>query len=143
MQPSQDCVCRVCEKQFHRQDARRKHEWKKHQLPDTKPCLRRQPAGLECDTSHVGTHDTASDQGTLTATATATFAIPEDTAINLRFRVPNHFQQAHNAFKDIKAKLANDDQYDSYCQQFLARYTRIVGELEHAQLVITFPAYMF
>jgi hypothetical protein len=36
--------CRVCAHQFKRQDARRKHEWNKHQLPDTKPTPRRRGA---------------------------------------------------------------------------------------------------
>lgn len=31
------CVCRVCKQEFRRQDARRKHEWKKHGMEDTKP----------------------------------------------------------------------------------------------------------
>lgn len=36
-QVNTDCVCRVCKQQFRRQDARRKHEWKKHGMEDTKP----------------------------------------------------------------------------------------------------------
>jgi hypothetical protein len=35
-----DCVCRVCKKEFNRQDARRKHEWKQHSLPDAEPTSR-------------------------------------------------------------------------------------------------------
>jgi hypothetical protein len=36
--------CRICARQFKRQDARRKHEWNKHQLADTKPAPRRRGA---------------------------------------------------------------------------------------------------
>lgn len=35
-----ECVCRVCKKEFNRQDARRKHEWKQHSLPDAEPTSR-------------------------------------------------------------------------------------------------------
>jgi ankyrin repeat protein len=41
VQISANCVCRICAQQFKRQDARRRHEWDKHKLPDTKPLLRR------------------------------------------------------------------------------------------------------
>ncbi|KAH7413591.1 hypothetical protein DE146DRAFT_749796 [Phaeosphaeria sp. MPI-PUGE-AT-0046c] len=34
-QISEGCVCRICKQGFKRQDARRKHEWKKHGLEDT------------------------------------------------------------------------------------------------------------
>ncbi|CAO2658141.1 Nn.00g074010.m01.CDS01 [Neocucurbitaria sp. VM-36] len=34
-------VCRVCTKTFNRQDARRKHEWQQHGLPDSKPTPRK------------------------------------------------------------------------------------------------------
>jgi hypothetical protein len=35
--PSIDTMCRVCDKQFRRQDARRKHEWQKYGVPDAAP----------------------------------------------------------------------------------------------------------
>ncbi|KAH7093613.1 hypothetical protein FB567DRAFT_544949 [Paraphoma chrysanthemicola] len=34
-------VCRVCEKTYNRADAKRKHEWKKHKLLDSRPAKRR------------------------------------------------------------------------------------------------------
>ncbi|KAF2002952.1 hypothetical protein P154DRAFT_573761 [Amniculicola lignicola CBS 123094] len=33
--------CRVCDKEYKRADARRKHEWKKHRIPEAKPKKRR------------------------------------------------------------------------------------------------------
>jgi hypothetical protein len=36
-----DQECRVCKQAYARADARRKHEWKKHRLPDAKPNKRR------------------------------------------------------------------------------------------------------
>jgi hypothetical protein len=36
-----DYICRVCHRVYKRQDARRKHEWQKHALPDAKPHTRR------------------------------------------------------------------------------------------------------
>ncbi|KAF1851309.1 uncharacterized protein K460DRAFT_401333 [Cucurbitaria berberidis CBS 394.84] len=40
------CICRVCKKVYKRQDARRKHEWQRHALLDSKPSPRK-PACLE------------------------------------------------------------------------------------------------
>jgi hypothetical protein len=40
-------VCHICGQQFKRQDARRKHEWNKHNLPDTKPVPRQSPMVLK------------------------------------------------------------------------------------------------
>ncbi|KAF2027304.1 hypothetical protein EK21DRAFT_91600 [Setomelanomma holmii] len=37
VQLSQGKVCRVCDKSYNRSDAKRKHEWKKHRLHDSRP----------------------------------------------------------------------------------------------------------
>jgi hypothetical protein len=36
-----DTECRVCKMVYNRADARRKHEWKKHRLLDSRPNKRR------------------------------------------------------------------------------------------------------
>ncbi|KAH7414271.1 hypothetical protein DE146DRAFT_29044 [Phaeosphaeria sp. MPI-PUGE-AT-0046c] len=41
VQPMTGKVCRVCDQVYNRADAKRKHEWKKHRLPDARPNKRR------------------------------------------------------------------------------------------------------
>lgn len=41
VQPLTGKVCRVCDQVYNRADAKRKHEWKKHRLPDARPNKRR------------------------------------------------------------------------------------------------------
>jgi hypothetical protein len=132
VQPSLDCVCRVCKKRFNRQDARRKHEWKKHQLQDSKPYPRRHTASLECDSSYVGTHDTGSDQ----RTPTCTFTILEEPTANRHYKLPAQPQRAHDTFAAVKTEL-DDNLYDVYCEVFLARCARIVEKLGNSQLVLS------
>ncbi|KAH7086368.1 hypothetical protein FB567DRAFT_69267 [Paraphoma chrysanthemicola] len=122
------CLCRVCKKQFNRQDARRKHEWKKHRLHDTRPLPRRQAAEHDDSSSHTGTNDVASDQGTLTCAHT----VFEDASVERRYRIPDLSYRAHHHFALVKGEL-EDDGYDRFCEQFLAWCEYIVGELRVKQ----------
>ncbi|KAH7080056.1 hypothetical protein BKA63DRAFT_234187 [Paraphoma chrysanthemicola] len=122
------CLCRVCKKQFNRQDARRKHEWKKHRLHDTRPLPRRQAAEHDDSSSHTGTNDVASDQGTLTCTHT----VFEDASVERRYCIPDLSYRAYDHFALAKGQL-DDGTYDRFCEQFLAWCVYIVGELRVKQ----------
>jgi hypothetical protein len=127
-QQTSDCVCRICDKHFARQDARRKHEWKKHGLQDTKPCRRRQGDTYDDDTSHAGTYETCSEQGTLTLP----HRLLGKPAIPIHYRVPLHPQRVHDHFADVKARF-EDDAYDNYCQVFLEDSRALVDALQEEQ----------
>jgi hypothetical protein len=60
----------------------------------------------------------------------------EEPIITRHYRVPTEPRQAYDAFGMTKAKLADDDLYDLYCQVFLARCARIVEELRKQKLVL-------
>ena len=126
-QLSSDCICRVCKKRFNRQDARRKHEWKKHQLQDTRPFPRQQAAAQDYEASHTGTYDTYSEQGTLTCTRT----LPKKSTAHTPYMI-----LAHNAFAVAKAELS-DESYVIYCDAFLDCCARIVEELQNKQSVLS------
>jgi hypothetical protein len=127
-QQSSDCVCRVCKRSFARQDARRKHEWRKHGLQDTKPCPRRQSDTYEDGASHDGTYDQHSDRGTLTRT----YTLPEELTAPVRYRVPAWPLRAHDHFAAVQAELTPDS-YTYYCNAFLEQGTQIVEVLRHEQ----------
>ncbi|KAF2820445.1 hypothetical protein CC86DRAFT_412313 [Ophiobolus disseminans] len=122
------CVCRACQKPFARQDARRKHEWKKHRLPGTKPRSRREAVTHEDSTSYAGTHDAHSDQGTPTGTHT----LPEEPIVCARYRLPASPQRAHDHFASVQAELGHQS-YNTYCQAVLAYCGYIVEQLQKKQ----------
>ncbi|KAH8728366.1 hypothetical protein GQ44DRAFT_724374 [Phaeosphaeriaceae sp. PMI808] len=122
------CICRICKKSFKRQDARRKHEWKRHELHDTKPRPRRQIGTQDYEPSHAGTYETQSDQGTLTYT----HPLLEDVTGDIHYRIPSTPHQAHEVFAKANAEL-NDKMFDLYCQIFLARCGQIVEDLQYRE----------
>jgi hypothetical protein len=123
-QPSLDCICRVCAQEFKRQDAKRKHEWNKHGLLDTKPIPRRQGASNQGGTSHAGAYETGSNHETVTCTN----ALPEDYIVHLHYQVPTPLHYAHDLFAAVQRELG-EVLYDLYCQAFLDQCKRIAEQL--------------
>lgn len=126
-QPSSDLVCRVCHKRFKRQDARRKHEWRKHEIGETKPIPRRQAVSTG-ELSHANTHETGSDH----ETATCTTALPEEPGVEQSYYVPSKMHRAYNHFVDARMKLS-EHVYNLYCHAVLLQYQRIVEALQFEQ----------
>ena len=126
-QPNPDLVCRSCHKKFKRQDARRKHEWRKHEIGETKPIPRRQLASTG-KTSHANTHETGSDQDT----ATCTTALPEEAGVEQLYHVPSKTHRAYDHFADARLKL-DDHVYNLYCHVVLLQHQRIVEALQFEQ----------
>jgi hypothetical protein len=120
-----DLVCRVCHKEFKRQDARRKHEWRKHAIDDTRPIPRRQAASTY-NSSHASTYETGSDHETVTCTT----ALHEEPVIELQYYVPAKTHGAYHHFADARAKL-DDNAYDIYCHVVMLHCERIVRALRH------------
>ncbi|EAT81162.1 hypothetical protein HBI56_105110 [Parastagonospora nodorum] len=129
-----DLVCRVCHKRFKRQDARRKHEWRKHEIGETKPIPRRQLASAG-KLSHAEKHETGSDHGT----ATCTTALPEESGVELPYSVPPKTHRAYDHFANARMKL-DDHAYNLYCHVVLLQYQRIVEafQFEHSELHAAF-----
>ncbi|KAH7390972.1 hypothetical protein DE146DRAFT_150765 [Phaeosphaeria sp. MPI-PUGE-AT-0046c] len=128
VQVSMDCVCRVCKQEFKRQDARRKHEWKKHGLEDTKPLSRRpflprRPLAQD-SSSHAGTYDTPSEEGTLTCPPTT----KGQNTVEARYCVPDPSYRAYEKFSTARKHLDNE-QYNIFCDVVLARGKYIVERL--------------
>lgn len=52
-QQASGCVCRICKKSFTRLDACRKHEWRKHSLPDSPPSRRAYESAPQPDSNSL------------------------------------------------------------------------------------------
>ncbi|KAF1914355.1 hypothetical protein BDU57DRAFT_454537 [Ampelomyces quisqualis] len=120
------CVCRKCNQHFKRPDARRKHEWRKHGLQDTKPLPRRHGKSLQNEGSYTGTHDTISDQGTVTHAQ----SLLEEPAHNMLYQVSAHWHGAHRIFATAKSSLG-DVRFVYFFQVVFERCEWFVKQLQH------------
>jgi hypothetical protein len=163
-----ECICRVCCQIFKRQDARRKHEWRQHALPDAKPCPR---GHTDTESSHAGTYDPQSEVSSTpipildepksyagmegSRIGTCDLQRSEDTTpspsiyqlqtsftyatSNIHYRLPSRPEVATAVFSVIKGSL-DATNYDSFCNIFLNSWNRLVTVLktDHSNLHAVF-----
>ncbi|KAH7357544.1 hypothetical protein BKA66DRAFT_473124 [Pyrenochaeta sp. MPI-SDFR-AT-0127] len=118
--------CRLCKAEFRRHDAKRKHEWRRHRIPDAKPSLRK-PGSSKLQTKHstdTDSVDCESRNETLSAPSLSSYGAPLD----LDYRIPAQPEQANAIFADIHAKL-DVASYNSFCEAFISRWDLNVDEL--------------
>ncbi|KAL5117281.1 hypothetical protein ACEQ8H_004840 [Pleosporales sp. CAS-2024a] len=126
--PNSDLICRLCGKEFKRQDAKRKHEWRKHHCVDTKPIPRRPQGGSTYQASHTSVYKMEGDH----ETATCATALAEDPSTTIQYHLPAMTHRAYCEFATARASLSNEH-YNLFCQAVLNLCTRIVEALKAEQ----------
>lgn len=123
------CVCRICHKDFRRQDARVKHEWTRHKLEDAKPS-RRQAVSIKRDAKLCSDHERVEVKS---ANEVPLGPLLESSSLeaggsSTRYRIPTHSRQAHAVFYVLHAHFGAEH-YDIFCEKLLSRWESIAAGL--------------
>lgn len=122
-------LCRVCKREFNRKDAKRKHEWKQHRLPDCQPS-KRGPRSTQMVSRQSSVKN---DGGSSIIHAKPELPPRHDLSIPTSdiFQVPKHSKHAHAVFGTIKARLdpLHGNGYTFFCQEALNSWERIVTNM--------------